>query len=105
MTTRRMFLAGAGAALASFAAAPISYAEPHADEAQWIANHLPTLLVGSDGTPVAGLPTWTRMRILRGLPNGLLLVWVPRFSVTGRVKVSDIGPVPIPAEAELEAEK
>jgi L,D-transpeptidase-like protein len=105
MTTRRMFLAGASGALASFAAAHFANAEPHADEAQWIANHIDTLLLGSDGKPIAGLPTWTRMRILRGLPNGFLQVWVPRFSLVGRVPVSDIGPVPIPASDELEAEQ
>jgi L,D-transpeptidase catalytic domain len=105
MTTRRMFLARASGALASFAAARVAYAEPHADEAQWIANHIDTLLLGSDGKPTAGLPIWTRMRILRGLPNGFLQVWVPRFSLVGRVPISDIGPVPIPASDELEAER
>jgi hypothetical protein len=104
-TTRRLFLAGAGGALASFAAARTVGAEPHADEAQWIANHLETNLVGSDGQPIAGLPLWTRMRILRGLPNGTLQVWVPRFSLVGRVPIGAIGPVPIPTQDELNAEK
>jgi hypothetical protein len=105
MTTRRFFLAGAGGALASLAAAQLASAEPHADEAQWIANHTETRLIGSDGNPIAGLPTWTRMRIMRGLPNGQLQVWVPRFSLVGRVAISAIGPVPTPAQAELDAEK
>src|SRR6266536_1364250 len=104
MTTRRLFLTGVGGALVSLSALGRAAAEPHADEAQWIANHMETRLLGSDGNPIAGLPAWTRMRILRGLPNGTLQVWVPRFSLVGRVPISAIGPIPIPTPDELQAE-
>src|SRR5512132_1035831 len=103
--TRRHFLAGAGVALATAATSRIALAEPHADEAQWIANHIETNLLGTDGKPIAGVPAWTRMRLLRGLPNGTLQVWVPRFSLVGRVPVNTIGPVPTPSDKELEAER
>ena len=103
--TRRGFLAGAGVALAGMAHSGIAFAEPHADEAQWIANHVETPLLGSDGKPIAGLPRWSRMRILRGLPGGLVQVWVPRFSLVGRVPVNAIGPVGVPSTAELDAER
>ncbi|HET6314847.1 MAG TPA: L,D-transpeptidase family protein [Chloroflexota bacterium] len=105
MTSRRLFLAGMGASLASLSTLGKAGAEPHADEARWIANHTDTRLLGSDGNPVAGLPPWTRMRILRGLPGGMLQVWVPRYSLVGRVPVSAIGPVPIPSQNELDEEK
>jgi len=44
------------------------------------------------------------MRILRGLPNGLLQVWVPRYSLVGKVPISAIGPVGKPTQQELAAE-
>jgi len=106
--TRRGFLAGAGVALASAvtAATPrLTFAEPHADDAQWIANHIETSLMGSDGKPIAGLPRWTRMRIMRGLPGGMIQVWVPRFALVGRVSADAVGPVPIPDAKELDAER
>jgi hypothetical protein len=103
MTSRRLFLAGAGGALASLASARFAHAEPHADESQWIANHMETPLIGSDGNAIAGLPTWSRMRVLRGLP-GQLQVWVPRFALVGRVATNAIGPVPAPTPSELDAE-
>jgi L,D-transpeptidase catalytic domain len=105
MASRRLFLAGAGAALAGLTPLGRAAAEPHSDEAQWIANHIETPLLGTDGKPIAGLPAWTRMRLQRGLPSGLLQVWVPRFSLVGRVAVSAIGPVGIPSPGELEAER
>jgi hypothetical protein len=105
--TRRRFLtlAGAGAALGGLASAGIVYADPQSEDAEWIANHLETRLIGTDGQPIVGLPTWTHMRIVGGLPNGLLQVWVPRFNVFGRVATNAIGPVPAPGPEDLAAEK
>ena len=68
--TRRGFLrlAGAGAAIGSLvSAAGVAFADPQSANAEWIANHVETRLIGADGQPVAGLPMWTRMRIVRGL--------------------------------------
>jgi hypothetical protein len=103
--TRRGFLASAGVALAGLATSRSALAEPHADEAQWIANHVETRLLGPDGTAIAGLPRWTRMRLMRGLPNGTVQVWVPRYSLVGRVAIDAIGPVPLPTPQELDAER
>src|SRR5260370_25931282 len=106
--TRRGFLrlAGAGAAIGSLvSAAGVAFADPQSADAEWIANHVETRLLGADGQPVVGLPTWTRMRVVRGFPNGTIQVGVPRFSVYGRVPANAIGPVPAPAPDELAAEK
>ena len=106
--TRRTFLKVnlAGVALASLVAAPgMAHADPQSDDAEWIANHVETRLLGADGQPIVGLPPWTRMRIMRGFPNGQIQVWVPRFNLVGRVAVDTIGPVPAPSPAELAAEK
>jgi hypothetical protein len=105
--TRRGFLrlAGAGAALGSLVSAGVVSADPQSADAAWIANHVETRLMGADGQPIVGLPTWTRMRIVRGFPNGFIQVWVPRFNVHGRVAANAIGPVPTPSPDELEAEK
>jgi hypothetical protein len=102
---RRQFLAGAGATVAGLFATNVVNADPQSADAEWIANHLETRLLGADGQPVVGLPRWTRMRILRGLPNGFIEVWVPRFELVGRVAANAIGPVPAPAPDELLAEK
>ena len=61
--------------------------------------------LGSDAKPIAGLPRWTRMRVMRGLPGGMLQVWVPRFALVGRVASDAVGPVPIPDAQELAAER
>jgi hypothetical protein len=98
-------LAGGGLALAGLATAGIAHADPQTDDADWIANHIDTRLLGADGTAVVGLPRWTRMRIVRHVPGGLIQVWVPRFGLFGRVATSAIGPVPAPSPAELAAEK
>jgi hypothetical protein len=45
------------------------------------------------------------MRIVRGFPNGLIQVWVPRFNLFGRVPSNTIGPVPAPGPEDLAAEK
>lgn len=106
--SRRRFLVGAGAVVGAAllpVRAPIAGAEPHDDRAQWVANHLATRLVGADGHPVAWLPRWTRLRVLRGLPNGWLEVWVPRLGLVGRVAVSAIGPVPAPSPQDLAVER
>src|SRR5215471_10057497 len=96
----------AGVGLAGMVAPGLVLAEPQADDAQWIANHVETKLLGSDGQAVAGLPRWSHMRILlRGLPNGLLEVWVPRFNLVGRVPLTAIGPVGAPSSADLADEK
>ncbi len=96
----------AGLALASLGGtAGAAHADPQSDDAEWIANHVDARLLGADGQPVVGLPRWTRMRILRGLPNGQLEVWVPRFGLVGRVAANTIGPVPAPSQADLEAER
>jgi hypothetical protein len=42
---------------------------------------------------------------LRGFPNGLIQVWVPRFEMIGRVAATAIGPVPMPSPDDLVAEK
>src|SRR5262249_55572982 len=103
---RRVFLAGAGVALGSLAVTNgIVSADPLGQDEEWIANHIETRLLGADGAPVVGLPRWTRMRILRGLPNGTLEVWVPRFNLTGRVPISAIGRVAIPTQADLDGEQ
>src|SRR5262245_30028100 len=105
--SRRRFLqvAGAGAALAGLATSGIAYADPQWADAAWIANHIDARLMGADGQPVVGLPKWTRMRVLRGYPNGLIQVWVPRFNLVGRVAANTIGPVPTPSPADLAAEQ
>src|SRR5437588_11035174 len=105
--TRRGFLrlAGAGAAISGLVSAGVVHAEPQSADAEWIANHTQTRLMGADGQPIVGLPTWTRMRVVRGFPNGFIQVWVPRFNLYGRVPANAIGPVPAPAPEELAAEK
>ena len=51
---RRRFLVGVGAALAaSSIGASIAQADPQDDNAQWIANHEDTRLVGDDGAPTS----------------------------------------------------
>src|SRR5947207_8514123 len=106
--TRRGFLrlAGAGAAIGGLvSAAGVAFADPQSADAEWIANHVETRLLGADGQPVVGLPRWSRMRVLRGLPSGLIEVWVPRFNLVGRVPANAIGPVPVPSSADLADEK
>jgi hypothetical protein len=107
--TRRRFLkislAGAGLAMSGLGTAAVAYADTQSADAQWIANFIDTRLLGTDGQPVVGLPKWSRMRILRGLPNGQIQVWVPRFDLVGAVAANAIGPVPMPSPADLEAEK
>ena len=70
MLSRRTFLAGAGAALATFATTRGALADPPGLDARWIANHMETRLLAADGNAIAGLPRWTRMQLLRELPNG-----------------------------------
>ena len=105
---RRRLLLGAGAALGA-ALAPFggrtAAAEPRDDRAQWVANHVATPLAGADGAPAAWLPPWTSLRVLRGLPNGWLDVWVPRLGLVGRVPAAAIGPIPAPSPEELAAER
>ena len=103
--SRRLFLAAGGAALAALGTAGLASADPNDHEEQWIANHMPTRLLGSDGAAIAGLPPWTHMRVMRGRPDGTLEVWVPRFGLVGRVPISAIGPVPMPSATDLEAER
>jgi L,D-transpeptidase catalytic domain len=103
--TRRGLLLGAGVALSGLATSRVAFAETQNADAQWIANHIETRLLGADGSPIAGLPLWTRMRLMRGLPNGTIQVWVPRFSLVGRVPANTIGPVPTPSQSELDDEK
>jgi hypothetical protein len=101
---RREFLAGAGASVATLLATGAAHADPQSADADWIANHIETRLLGSDGQGIVGLPAWTRMRIVRGLSNGLIQVWVPRFNLVGRVAPNTIGPVPAPDPDDLLAE-
>jgi L,D-transpeptidase catalytic domain len=106
--SRRDFLMLAGGAIASgalLAAATPAAADPYATEAQWIANHMDTRLLGSDGAPVAWVPAWTHMRLVRGLPGGLHQVWVPRLGLFGRVLASSVGPVPTPSPEDLAQER
>src|SRR5690242_21243426 len=100
-----MRLAGGGAALAGLLSSGVAHAELQSQDATWIANHVETRLLGADGQPIAGLPRWTRMRVLRSLPTGHMQVWVPRFDLVGRVAADAIGPVPMPSPDELAAEK
>jgi L,D-transpeptidase catalytic domain len=100
-----MRLAAAGVALSSVLTAGVAHAEPQSDDAQWIANHVDTRLMGADGQPVVGLPKWTRMRVLRNAPVGFIQVWVPRFDLVGRVAANTIGPIPAPSAADLRDEK
>jgi hypothetical protein len=102
---RREFLAGAGVTLASLLTTGVVSAEPQDGDAQWIANHVETRLLGPDMQPIAGLPKWSRLRVFNTYPNGLLQVWVPRFNLVGRVRLDAIGPVPAPSPDELKAEK
>ena len=78
--SRRAFIAGAGAALVAASAA---YADPLGQDEQWVANFQEARLLGADGSAIAGLPLFSRMRIMRELPSGLLQVWVPRFKLVG----------------------
>ncbi|HYY88589.1 MAG TPA: L,D-transpeptidase [Chloroflexota bacterium] len=103
--SRRGFLVGGSATLALLATAGSALADPYAAEAQWIANHVETRLLGADGAPVAWVPRWTRMRLVRGVAGNLILVWVPRLGLYGRVAASAIGPVPVPSRADLLAEQ
>jgi hypothetical protein len=106
LTRRHLIrLAGGGLALAGLATAGVAHADPQSADAEWIANHVDTRLLGADGNPVVGLPRWTRMRIVRPVPGGLIQVWVPRFGLFGRVASSAIGPVPMPSPADLAAEQ
>src|SRR4051794_21982088 len=100
-----MRLAGGGAAMAGLLSTGVAHADPWSDDATWIANHVETRLLGLDGRAIAGLPRWTRMRLMRSLPNGLMQVWVPRFDLVGRVTPDAIGPVRMPGAADLAAEK
>src|ERR1700674_234100 len=109
MFTRRNFLLKAnlaGVALAGLVATSggLAFADPQSDDAEWIANHIETRLLGADGQPMVGLPRWTRMRIVRGLPSGQIQVWVPRYNMIGHVAPDTIGPVPMPSAADLRAE-
>jgi hypothetical protein len=101
--TRRQFLSAAGtsAAVAGLAGVGLAYADPQSDSAQWLANPGQARLLGADDLPIASLPIQTRMRIVRTLDSGLMEVWVPRFSLYGRVAPGDVGPVPAPAQDEL----
>src|SRR5579859_7993306 len=105
--TRRTFirLAGASIALSGLATAGVANADPQSADAAWIANHMETNLLGADGKPVVGLPRWTRMRIMREDPTGLIQVWVPRFDLVGAVASTAIGPVAAPTDVDLQAEK
>jgi hypothetical protein len=99
--SRRAFIAGAGAALL----AGVTYADPLGAEERWVANHVEARLLGTDGTAIAGLPRWSRMRIMRELPNGTIQVWVPRLNLVGRVPANAVGPVALPSPADLEGER
>lgn len=99
--SRRAFIAGAGAALVAASAA---YADPLGQDEQWVANFQEARLLGADGSAIAGLPLFSRMRIMRELPSGLLQVWVPRFKLVGRVPANSVGPVPLPSQADLDGE-
>src|SRR5438876_6596383 len=105
--TRRRFirLAGGGAALATMLSSGVAHADPHGEDAIWVANHVATTLKGSDGQPVVGLPKWTRLRLMRSFANGQIEVWVPRFDFVGRVPANTIGPVAAPSPGELRGEK
>src|SRR4051794_23340928 len=105
--TRRNFMrvAGGGAVLAGLLTTGVAHAEPQNQNAIWVANYDETRLLGADGQPVVGLPRWTHLRIMRSFSDGQIEVWVPRFSLVGRVPASSVGPVGMPTVAELAAEE
>jgi L,D-transpeptidase-like protein len=103
---RRQFLGGAGA-IAAVAMLPMNVrvagAEPIGDQ-EWVANHVATRLLGSDGGGVAWLVQWTHMRVLHE-QRGLLHVWVPRIHLTGYVQAQMVGPVAAPSQEQLVSEE
>ena len=103
--SRRDFLALVGSAGALLATSRVAAADPYAGEAEWVATHMGTRLLGSDGSAVAWVPPWTHLRVVRGLPGGLLRVWAPRLGLYGRVPASAVGPVPAPSPDELAQER
>jgi hypothetical protein len=105
-TRRRLIaLAGGGLAAAALAQSGVAHADPQSGDAQWIANHTETRLLGSDGNAIAGIPAWTRMRIEQQFADGFIQAWVPRFDLYGRVASTTIGPVPAPGPEDLAAER
>lgn len=105
--SRRRFMAlvSGSVALGGLVSAGVARADSQSDDAIWVANHVETRLLGADGQAVVGLPRWSRMRILRGLPRGVIEVWVPRFDLVGRVAADAIGPVATPTQDDLNAER
>src|SRR5437879_13231529 len=81
--TRRRFLkynlAGAGLAAASLVTAGVAFADPQSADADWVANHVDTRLVGTDGQPIVGLPKWTCIRMLPRFPSAHIAVRRRRF--------------------------
>lgn len=100
-----MALVSGSVALGGLVSAGVARADSQSDDAIWVANHVETRLLGADGQAVVGLPRWSRMRILRGLPRGVIEVWVPRFDLVGRVAADAIGPVATPTQDDLNAER
>lgn len=99
---RRHFLAGAVAVAAMLSAdVPVAGAEP-LDDQHWIANHVATRLLGSDGGAVAWLGQWTPMRVLREQLSRLE-VWVPHLHLTGYIQAQTVGPIATPAQDQLVA--
>jgi hypothetical protein len=83
----------------------VADAEPHDQDAVWIANFTEARLLGADGQPIVGLPRWTQMQVERNLGGGQIQVWVPRFDLFGRVAANVVGPVGMPSPADLAAER
>jgi hypothetical protein len=105
---RRRFLAGMAAATTALMLPPLAtsaFADPRGNpDGDWVANFENTLLEGADGKPVAWLPKFTRMRVLRGFPD-VVEVWVPRHGIVGRIPANQIGPVAAPSPTDLVIEK
>ena len=73
-----------GLALADPTAGTSAGAAP-AESMAWLADAAETRLMGADGQPIVGLPTGTRMRLVRTLADGSFEVWVPRYGLYGAV--------------------
>jgi L,D-transpeptidase catalytic domain len=99
--TRRTFLAGASAGLASLAAAGLAHADPQSDNATWLGNPYETRLLGADELPIVSMPAETPMRVARSLQSGKIEVWVPRYGLFGHVPPDVVRPISAPGAKDL----
>jgi hypothetical protein len=71
----------------------------------WLVNAAETRLMGADGQPIVGLPTGTRMRLVRTLADGSFEVWVPRYGLYGAVVPTTVGRTAAPSDLDLAGER